>query len=40
MKERAGKLESWRQKEKLNEQKKAERKELLLKNSSMWFAVC
>ncbi|WVZ88299.1 hypothetical protein U9M48_034835 [Paspalum notatum var. saurae] len=38
MKERAEKLESWRQKERLNEQKKAEGKELLRKKSSMWLA--
>ncbi|KAL6640434.1 hypothetical protein ACP70R_021557 [Stipagrostis hirtigluma subsp. patula] len=38
MKERAEKLESWRKKEKLNEQKKAEQKELLRKKSSMWIA--
>ncbi|KAL6905636.1 hypothetical protein ACP4OV_003237 [Aristida adscensionis] len=37
MKERAEKLESWRQKEKLKEQKKAEQKELLRKKSGMWI---
>ena len=38
MKERAEKLESWRKKEKLREQKKAEQKELLRKKSSVWLA--
>ncbi|CAD6258314.1 unnamed protein product [Miscanthus lutarioriparius] len=38
MKERAEKLESWRKKEKLKEQKKAEQKELLHKKSSMWLS--
>jgi hypothetical protein len=38
MKERAEKLESWRNKEKLREQKKAEQKELLRKKSSVWLA--
>ncbi|XP_066334919.1 uncharacterized protein [Miscanthus floridulus] len=38
MKERAEKLESWRKKEKLKEQKKAEQKELLRKKSSMWLS--
>jgi hypothetical protein len=38
MKERAEKLESWRKKEKLREQKKAEQKELLRKKSSMWLS--
>uniref|UniRef100_A0A0A9E007 Uncharacterized protein n=1 Tax=Arundo donax TaxID=35708 RepID=A0A0A9E007_ARUDO len=38
MKERAEKLESWRKKEKLKEQKKAEHKELLRKKSGMWVA--
>jgi hypothetical protein len=35
MKERAEKLESWRKKEKLKEQK-AEQRDLLCKNSGMW----
>ena len=38
MKERAEKLESWRKKEKLREQKKAEQKELLRKKSSVWLS--
>ncbi|KAJ1274243.1 hypothetical protein BS78_05G047100 [Paspalum vaginatum] len=38
MKERAEKLESWRKKEKLNAQKKADEKELLRKKSSMWLS--
>ena len=38
MKERAEKLESWRKKEKLREQKKAEQKELLRKKNSVWLA--
>jgi hypothetical protein len=38
MKERAQKLESWRMKEKLNQEKKAEKKELLRKQSSMWVS--
>uniref|UniRef100_A0A0D9XP28 Uncharacterized protein n=1 Tax=Leersia perrieri TaxID=77586 RepID=A0A0D9XP28_9ORYZ len=38
MKERAEKLESWREKEKLREQKKAEDRELLRKKSSLWVA--
>ena len=38
MKERAEKLESWRKKEKLREQKKAEQKELLHKKSSVWLS--
>ena len=38
MKERAEKLESWRKKEKLREQKKAEQKELLCKKSSVWLS--
>ncbi|GJN28321.1 hypothetical protein PR202_gb16430 [Eleusine coracana subsp. coracana] len=38
MKERAEKLESWRKKEKLKEQKKAEQRELLRKKSGMWVA--
>ena len=38
MKERTEKLESWRKKEKLREQKKAEQKELLRKKSSVWLA--
>ncbi|CAL5098320.1 unnamed protein product [Urochloa decumbens] len=38
MKERAEKLESWRKKQKLQEQKKAEQKELLRKKSSVWLS--
>uniref|UniRef100_A0A0E0F2K7 Uncharacterized protein n=1 Tax=Oryza meridionalis TaxID=40149 RepID=A0A0E0F2K7_9ORYZ len=38
MKERAEKLESWREKEKLKVQKKADHRELLRKKSSMWVA--
>lgn len=38
MKERAQKLESWRNKEKLKAQKKAEHRELLRRQSSMWVA--
>ena len=38
MKERAEKLESWRKKEKLRDQKKAEQKELLRKKSSVWLS--
>lgn len=38
MKERAQKLESWREKEKLKAQKKAEDRELLRRKSSMWVA--
>ena len=38
MKERGEKLESWRKKEKLREQKKAEQKELLRKKNSVWLA--
>ena len=38
MKERAQKLESWREKEKMKAQKKAEGRELLRKQSSMWVA--
>jgi hypothetical protein len=38
MKERAEKLESWRKKEKLKEQKKAEQRDLLRKKSGMWVA--
>ncbi|WVZ54456.1 hypothetical protein U9M48_005244 [Paspalum notatum var. saurae] len=38
MKERAEKLESWRKKEKLNAQKKADEKELLRKKSSLWLS--
>jgi hypothetical protein len=38
MKERAEKLENWRKKEKLMEQKKAQQKELLRKKCDMWVA--
>ena len=38
MKERAQKLESWRNKEKLKAQKKAEHRELLRRQSSVWVA--
>lgn len=38
MKERAQKLEGWREKEKLKAQKKAEHRELLRKQSSLWVA--
>ncbi|XP_062204778.1 uncharacterized protein LOC133906784 [Phragmites australis] len=38
MKERAEKLESWRKKAKLKEQKKADHKDLLRKKSGMWVA--
>ncbi|KAF0933310.1 hypothetical protein E2562_017095 [Oryza meyeriana var. granulata] len=38
MKERAEKLESWREKEKLKAHKKAEHRELLRRKSSMWVA--
>ncbi|KAL5202233.1 hypothetical protein ABZP36_013185 [Zizania latifolia] len=38
MKERADKLESWREKEKLKAQKKAQHKELLRKKISLWVA--
>jgi hypothetical protein len=38
MKERAEKLESWRKRQKLHEQKKAEQKELLRMKSSLWLA--
>ncbi|KAL5205746.1 hypothetical protein ABZP36_033955 [Zizania latifolia] len=38
MKERAEKLESWREKEKLKAQKKAQHKDLLRKKSSLWIA--
>nr|XP_010940739.1 golgin subfamily A member 6-like protein 1 [Elaeis guineensis] len=38
LKERAKKLESWRTKEKMREQKKNEEKELLHQQSSMWIS--
>ncbi|KAM0898099.1 hypothetical protein ACQ4PT_022175 [Festuca glaucescens] len=38
MKERAEKLESWRNKEKLKAQKKTDNRELLRKKSSMWIS--
>lgn len=38
MKERAEKLESWRMKEKLNQEKKAGKRELLHKQSSIWVS--
>ncbi|KAJ4751586.1 stress response NST1-like protein [Rhynchospora pubera] len=38
MKERAEKLEYWRKKEKLNQEKKAEKRELLRKQSSVWVS--
>ncbi|KAM3312237.1 hypothetical protein ACQJBY_032298 [Aegilops geniculata] len=38
MKERAQKLESWRNKEKLKARKKAEHKELLRRQSSVWVS--
>ncbi|KAJ3703745.1 hypothetical protein LUZ61_007450 [Rhynchospora tenuis] len=38
MKERAEKLEYWRKKEKVNQEKKAEKKELLRKQSSVWVS--
>ncbi|KAM0845397.1 hypothetical protein ACQ4PT_056400 [Festuca glaucescens] len=38
MKERAEKLESWRNKEKLKAQKKTDHRELLRKKSSMWIS--
>lgn len=36
LKERAEKLENWRMKEKLREQKKAEGDDMLRRKSSMW----
>ena len=38
MKERAEKLESWRNKEKLKAQKKVDHRELLRKQSSIWVS--
>jgi hypothetical protein len=38
MRERAEKLESWRNKEKLKAQKKTDSRELLRKKSSMWVS--
>ncbi|PKU65671.1 hypothetical protein MA16_Dca009708 [Dendrobium catenatum] len=38
LKERAEKLESWRKKEQLREQKKTEKKDLLRQQSSMWIS--
>jgi hypothetical protein len=38
MKERAQKLESWRNKEKLKVEKKTDHRELLRKQSSLWIS--
>ncbi|KAK8970819.1 hypothetical protein KSP40_PGU004396 [Platanthera guangdongensis] len=38
LKEKAGKLKCWRKKEQLLEQKKAEKKELLHRQSSLWIS--